>query len=73
MKTALQITVLFALLMIVGSCAEETKKTETQGAGVLPESSNRVCPKYILQNKEQNLNISILLDLSNRIEKGNHM
>ncbi|MET1258120.1 hypothetical protein ABV409_02205 [Flagellimonas sp. DF-77] len=73
MKTALQKTVLIALSMIVGSCAEETKKTETQEAGVLPESSNSVCPKYILQNKEQNLNISILLDLSNRIEKGNQM
>ncbi|MFY0631178.1 MAG: hypothetical protein JXR05_12410 [Flavobacteriaceae bacterium] len=29
------------------------------------------CPKYILKNRENNLNISVLLDLSDRIEKKN--
>jgi hypothetical protein len=64
---SLKIIILFFLTFLLLSCSPEEKKEI-----VIKESlsgQNSKCPKHILKNKEQNLNVSILLDLSDRIEQ----
>ncbi len=63
----------YALLMVglvLISCTKEKKETLDEDYIVKRESvaNNSKCPEYILKEKENNLNISILLDLSDRIE-----
>ena len=51
------------------SCAKDGKSSSIES--IKKEASNKTakCPDYLLKEKDNNLNISILLDLSDRIEK----
>ncbi len=62
---------LVAFLFLL-ACSSESKKQEqvvtNQNSTAVKTSA---CPEYILRNKYNNLNISILIDLSNRIDIDN--
>ena len=61
-----RIIILSFVMLLLQNCSPEKKKEIK-----LKKSSsiqNSKCLKHILDNKEQNLNVSILLDLSDRIE-----
>lgn len=60
-------------LVLIWGCAEENKKTQEKEILKIEKSISTICPPYISENKRNNLNISILLDLSDRIEMGNQM
>ncbi|WKD86422.1 hypothetical protein KCTC32516_01797 [Polaribacter huanghezhanensis] len=62
-----KIIMLFFLTFLLQSCSSEEKKEIVVKEG--SSGQNSKCPKHILENKDQNLNISILLDLSDRIEQ----
>jgi hypothetical protein len=62
-----KIIMLFFLTFFLHSCSPEKKKEVVVKESSSGQSSK--CPKHILDNKKQNLNISILLDLSDRIEQ----
>lgn len=57
------------LSFFILSC--EGEKKEAKEPEKVSASITSDCPGYILKNKEKNLNISVLLDLSDRIEKKN--
>lgn len=68
-KYYLHYGVLVLISLITVSCANEAKEnktTETVKEVTTTLQSN--CPEYIAKQKNNNLNISILLDLSDRIE-----
>ena len=73
MNTIKKITFLFSFLVVLLlqlSCAEEKKSTlKKKVAAHEREAANTNCPEHILQNKGNNLNISVFLDLSDRIEE----
>tara|TARA_R110002033_G_scaffold167528_1_gene206735 strand:- start:13654 stop:14559 length:906 start_codon:yes stop_codon:yes gene_type:complete len=60
------------LLLVVSlffqNCAEENKTQKNDVAIKEPSQLISKCPEFISKNKNNNLNISILLDLSDRIE-----
>lgn len=66
-KQFTKIIMLISLTLLLQSCTTEKKK-EVIMKQDLPAQKSK-CPKHILENKQQNLNISILLDLSDRIEQ----
>jgi len=60
-------TIVFILIM---SCKEDKKEAEILIEEPIHSSEqSEGCPSYILKEKKNNLNISVLLDLSDRIEK----
>lgn len=61
-----KIVLLIVLTLLFQSCSIEKKKEVAIKNKASVQYSN--CPKHILKNKQKNLNISILLDLSDRIE-----
>jgi len=68
-KCYLSFVYFLILSMTFNSCTKEKKKTlenEVKKSNSIKLTSQ--CPDYILKGKENNLNISILLDLSDRIE-----
>lgn len=61
------LTIVFILIM---SCKEDKNETEILIEEPIHSSEqSKGCPTYILKEKKNNLNISVLLDLSDRIEK----
>ncbi len=77
MKTILKIFTFFLAPLILG-CADEKKITQEIEKQIKLETETKSttkvsCPKYILDNKQNNLNISVLLDLSDRIESENQI
>ena len=64
--------VLYSIAIVgITSCGDDTKK---EGEIVENQKHNgsdlgEDCPAYIRKNKSENLNVSILLDLSDRIEQ----
>lgn len=74
MKTEKQFRLYFVVFIFTSTllnCLNDKK--ETQAAEKIAKSKTSEvssnCPKYILEGKENNLNISVLLDLSDRIEE----
>ncbi|MDT7832027.1 hypothetical protein RQM59_06525 [Flavobacteriaceae bacterium S356] len=61
-------TLTFLSLFIMGC---ESEKKEVKELEKVTTKIPTDCPKFILKNKKNNLNISVLLDLSDRIEKKN--
>lgn len=59
------------LTSILVGCLSDKKEVgvNEEIAKSKPKEISTNCPKYILDGKENNLNISVLLDLSDRIEK----
>jgi hypothetical protein len=59
------------MFMIFTSCADDSKKEKdlVQSHSIANMEVDKECPAYIVKNKQNNLNISILLDLSDRIEQ----
>ncbi|MDC6363998.1 MULTISPECIES: hypothetical protein [Flavobacteriaceae] len=55
------------MTLLLFACAEEPKQSKKEEESV-PVAMNGTCPPHILNTKENNLNISVLLDLSDRIE-----
>jgi hypothetical protein len=68
-KLALLVIALFSFLFT--SCGEDPKEEKEllQENATLKTAEIKECPPYIFKNKTNNLNISILLDLSDRIEE----
>lgn len=64
-KFLILVTTLFLLFCCKNDIKDRTKTIEAN----ISSTSISKCPKHILDQKENNLNISILLDLSDRIEK----
>ena len=67
MRIIFYLTFSFCLL-VLSSCKSDEKNSviSSTSSNFTTEWSND-CPKYIAENKDNNLNISILLDLSDRI------
>ncbi len=55
-------------MCFTSACAEEKNNTQKKEIVVHAENVNLNCPPHIIKNKQNNLNISVLLDLSDRIE-----
>ncbi|CAM4255078.1 hypothetical protein [Zobellia nedashkovskayae] len=66
MKSLNQFILLFAFLAILSSCKSDKKEIAKEVAIAKSEIKGD-CPRYILDNKKNNLNISVFLDLSDRI------
>lgn len=62
----LLVTVIFISLLSCKGNGEEKKELQSE---ILKTTAKSNCPTYLLNNKENNLNISILLDLSDRINE----
>lgn len=58
---------LFILILSI-SCKQDINK-DTKKEIITSKKNTNNCPKYLLKNKNNNLNISILLDLSDRINE----
>ncbi len=70
MKTILSIL----LLLNLSACLDDQQKVELDSNlndKNLQLSSSSECPEYLMKRKKENLNISILLDLSSRIDEPN--
>lgn len=68
MKNLLQLYTILALTSCISSCKSD--KPEKAKVTVVAKSDiTGDCPSYILDNKDNNLNISIFLDLSDRITR----
>lgn len=69
-KIKKQVLLLLGSLIII-SCAKDKKEGIENNLLIKTEStiSNSKCPEYIFKAKANNLNVSILLDLSDRIEE----
>jgi hypothetical protein len=67
LKKTVRFYISLLFLGAILSCSNNKIK-DSMVKKVSTEYSNK-CPKYIFDNKEKNLNISILLDLSDRIEE----
>ncbi|RMA66560.1 hypothetical protein [Ulvibacter antarcticus] len=57
----------FFLFLIIGCQEDKTEKKVDKSLLNVKTAISLDCPKYIAENKQNNLNISILLDLSDRI------
>ncbi len=68
MKQLKFIVIILAFLTMF-CCKNDTKKDAEVIEDIIKSETSSNCPKYILDQKENNLNISILLDLSDRIEE----
>ena len=69
-KKTILIAPFLVVLLLQFSCAEEKKSPLKKEVTVLErETTNTNCLEHILKNKENNLNISVFLDLSDRIEE----
>lgn len=66
-KTKLLVIVLVSSLLFC--CKGNSKKNAETGEYVVKTETSSNCSDYILKQKENNLNISVLLDLSDRIEE----
>lgn len=65
-------TILLIFVICVLSCKEDNKseiETENSLPAQRAKASKTECPPYLLKEKSNNLNISIFLDLSDRIEE----
>lgn len=66
MKNILNVITYIGVLMIFFSCKSD-KKEAVKEVEITKNEIESECPKFIMDNKENNLNISIFLDLSDRI------
>ncbi len=66
MKSKLQFILLFVFAAITFSCKSD-KKEMIKEVAIAKSEMKGDCPSYILDNKKNNLNISVFLDLSDRI------
>ncbi|MEH6745820.1 MAG: hypothetical protein V7670_03190 [Maribacter arcticus] len=66
MKNLFQLSIIIVLAICSYSCKSDKQEKTKEVAAIKTESVGD-CPKYILENKSNNLNISIFLDLSDRI------
>lgn len=72
MKNKIFLLLLYILIFI--SCQREVKPNINTSSNIIKKEKlipQIKCPKYILDNKKNNLNISIFIDLSDRIEYAN--
>lgn len=69
MKKLFPLYISVAIVLSVSSCKSEKsdKAIEKEVSIALKKQSTGDCPSYILENKKNNLNISVFLDLSDRI------
>ncbi|MEN3323692.1 hypothetical protein VP395_08130 [Mariniflexile soesokkakense] len=65
----IQFILIISTFSIIFCCKNDTKEDAEIIEDVIKSEFSSDCPKYILDQKENNLNISILLDLSDRIEE----
>ncbi|WP_428740163.1 hypothetical protein [Tenacibaculum sp.] len=65
MQRKLIVIVVVAIFTSLFCCKDDSKKE----VEIVQSTTSSHCPKYILDQKENNLNISVLLDLSDRIEE----
>lgn len=63
-----QLQLLLLILLLMVSCKKD-QHNDSHSITKLSQPTTDACADYIQQNKQQNLNINILLDLSDRIEK----
>lgn len=68
MKTKFQLLSYIAIILLISSCKSD-KKEQIQEVEVAKNEIKGECPSFILDNKENNLNISVFLDLSDRITR----
>lgn len=62
------------LILFQIGCVEEKKTAVEKELNIKTKKTTKAnCPKYILDNKKNNLNISVFLDLSDRIENENQI
>lgn len=66
MKNILSVITHIGVLLLFFSCKSD-KKEAVKEVEIAKNEIESECPKYIMDNKENNLNISIFLDLSDRI------
>ncbi|CAM4172421.1 hypothetical protein [Gillisia hiemivivida] len=68
-KSSIYLLAIFTLAL--SSCGEDPKEEKiiAESTPNLRTEGTMECPAYIIKNKQNNLNISILLDLSDRIEQ----
>ncbi|MCL6296271.1 hypothetical protein [Jejuia spongiicola] len=63
----------FLVIVLISSslfcCKDDSKKDAEIGEHIIKTETSSNCPDYILKQKGNNLNISVLLDLSDRIEE----
>ena len=66
-----KLSIYLILLVLISSCKDNQKSSDQDQAAVDmdPNPISADCPTHLLKSKENNLNISILLDLSDRIEE----
>lgn len=65
MQRKLIVIVVASIFSSLFCCKDDSKKEEE----IVQANTSSHCPKFILDQKENNLNISVLLDLSDRIEE----
>jgi len=65
----ISLIILFVFCLIITACSDD-KKVEVSSKSINEATTKFAsnCPKHILNQKENNLNISVLIDLSDRIE-----
>lgn len=68
MKTKFQLLSYIAIILLISSCKSD-KKEQIREVEVAKNEIKGECPSFILDNKENNLNISVFLDLSDRITR----
>ncbi|MEP2059796.1 MAG: hypothetical protein ABJJ05_18455 [Maribacter litoralis] len=68
MKTKIQLLAYIATILLISSCKSD-KKEQIKEVEVAKNEIKGECPSFILDNKENNLNISVFLDLSDRITR----
>ncbi|WP_276166457.1 hypothetical protein [Zobellia alginiliquefaciens] len=66
MRNIQQLFIYATISIILSACKSDTKE-ETKEIKIAKTEIKGDCPKYILDNKKNNLNISVFLDLSDRI------
>lgn len=67
LKNITNSTILLALFLFLSCKNDSIEKKELKIEEI--EEKNIDCPKYLFKNKDNNLNISVLLDLSDRINE----
>ncbi|WP_299121993.1 hypothetical protein [uncultured Tenacibaculum sp.] len=68
LKNTINNIVLIVLIVFI-SCTNNEKEKKDLQAVIKETKKEGECPEYLLKNKKNNLNISILLDLSDRIDE----
>ncbi|WP_209404192.1 hypothetical protein [Pseudozobellia sp. WGM2] len=66
MKSKIQVILLSVFALITFSCNSDKKKIE-KAITISKSNADGNCPNFIIENRENNLNISVFLDLSDRI------